>query len=76
MSMINKSNNNLHISDSSPSTSLVADKYFLAIKERLVSEGIYPDLDGIPVSLVNFMIESWTQIYEAGYTDAQLALHR
>ena len=74
MSMINISNHHLHISDSPSSTSLVADKYYRAVKEQLISEGIYSDSDRIPSSLVNFIIVNWVQAYGAGYKDMQIAL--
>jgi hypothetical protein len=39
------------------------------VKEQLVFEGIYPDPDCIPESLIKFIIESWEQVYAAACVD-------
>ena len=47
----------------------VADEYRQLVKEQLVIEGIYSDPDCVPTSLIDFIIESWARVYEAGYAD-------
>ena len=44
-----------------------------AVREQLVTEGIFPSADRIPEGLINFVIESWRQVYETGYTDGRVA---
>jgi hypothetical protein len=46
-----------------------------AVKEELVLKGIFPDSNSIPTGLISYVIESWEQVYEAGYADGRAARH-
>ena len=45
------------------------------VKEELVLKGIFPDSDSIPAGLISYVIESWGQVYEAGYADGRATKH-
>lgn len=46
-----------------------------AVKDELVLKGIFPDSDSIPSGLISYVIESWGQVYEAGYADGRAVRH-
>ena len=39
------------------------------LKERLVEEGIFDQVEDIPTHLVIFMLQHWQEIYDAGYNE-------
>lgn len=56
-----------------PDLERTAGETHRAVKEELVLKGIFPDSDSIPACLISYVIESWRQVYEAGYADGRAA---
>jgi hypothetical protein len=58
-----------------PDLEKTAGETHRAVKEELVLKGIFPDSDSIPTGLISYVVESWGQVYEAGYADGRAARH-
>jgi hypothetical protein len=58
-----------------PDIEKTAGETHRAVKEELVVKGIFPDSDSIPTDLISYVIESWVQVYDAGYADGCAARH-
>jgi hypothetical protein len=56
-------------SNSLPDLETTAGETHRAVKEELVLKGIFPDSNSIPTGLISYVIESWGQVYDAGYAD-------
>ena len=58
-----------------PNLENTAGETHRAVKEELVLKGIFPDSDSIPTGLISYVVESWGQVYEAGYDAGRAARH-
>ena len=54
-----------------PDLEKTAGETHRAVKEELVLKGIFPDSNSIPTGLINYIIESWGQVYDAGHADGR-----
>lgn len=67
--MTKKENEKICYPNPLPDIEKTAGETHRAVREELVLKGIFPDSESIPTGLISYVVESWGQVYEAGYAD-------